>query len=296
MNLKTSAGIGRKRRKLRTEAHLSQKELAEGIVTRNMLSMIESERVFPSVETVLQLCSRLKISPGYLFADSKEELMYRKYAVIERMRVLFDEKRYGEVIGLSEGLEEDDEIAFLCAFSHLNLGMILFSSSPAEAFSLHFRCACDLSEKRQFGQYINNTVETAHIIRDNAGVRNASVLLRDIRKYGDCAFPKEFYVYLTALKFIENGDFASAGVICESGLLFSDCYRLHIEGSLLDAQGESEKAISVLLHAAESVQNGFYSTLRIYTDIELCAQKLGDYKLAFEYSTRHIRLIENVKK
>ena len=98
------------------------------------------------------------------------------------------------------------------------------------------------------------------------------------------------------MTFIENGDVSSADAMLRSGLLVSDGYRYHVEGAVLEGKGESEAALQAFVKASQAESPGFYSTLKLYTDIELCAQKLGDYKLAYDYSTKHIALIDSIRK
>ena len=48
---------------------MTQKELSEGIVTRNMLSRIENGEALPSLSTVSALAARLSVPVGYLIDD-----------------------------------------------------------------------------------------------------------------------------------------------------------------------------------------------------------------------------------
>lgn len=296
MNQRTTICIGERIKKLRLEAHLTQSELADGVITRNMLSMIESGKTLPSLDTLLELCRRLGVSSGYIFADHGEEMMYRKDSVIEKIRARYCEKQYDEVISLSQELEDDAEIAFYVAFSYLNEGMDVFKTSPSEALGFHFDRACALSEDRPFQQYVKNTVDLAKLLAEHAGDRRVPNELCAPDRFTPCAFPQELFAYLAAMRFLESGDFSAADAIVRSGLLISDSYRLHVQGAVLEERGDSESALEAFVRASEAPSIGFYSMLRLYTDIELCAQKLGDYKLAYDYSAKHILLIESIRK
>lgn len=296
MDFNSSIRVGDRIKKLRLEAHLTQSELADGIITRNMLSMIESGKTLPSLDTLFELCYRLGVSPGYVFADHREELMYRKDAVIDKIRTLFTRKQYTEVIHLSASLEEDDEIAFFVAFSYLWAGMEVFKTSPAQAFESYFDPACALSQNKSFHNYLVNTCELAKILWEHAGERRVSLELCNMKRFMPCAFSHELFVYLSAVRFIESGDISAADVILNSGLIVSDFYRLHLEGAVLEKRDDPEGALKAFVRASEEPTLGFYSTLLLYTDIELCAQKLGDYKLAYDYSSKHISLIESIRK
>lgn len=61
--------LGEKLRRARQEAGLSQRQLSEGIVTRNMLSQIEHGTAKPSMDTLTALARRLGKSPGAFLGE-----------------------------------------------------------------------------------------------------------------------------------------------------------------------------------------------------------------------------------
>ena len=60
--------LGQKLLAARLEAKLTQRELCEGIITRNMLSQIEHNSAHPSMETLRRLAGRLG-KPVSFFLD-----------------------------------------------------------------------------------------------------------------------------------------------------------------------------------------------------------------------------------
>lgn len=63
--------LGERLRQARREAGLSQRQLSEGIVTRNMLSQIETGTAMPSMDTLAALAARLGKPMGF-FLDEEE--------------------------------------------------------------------------------------------------------------------------------------------------------------------------------------------------------------------------------
>jgi transcriptional regulator with XRE-family HTH domain len=61
--------IGQRLKQARLEAGLSQRQLCEGIVTRNMLSQIENGAARPSMDTLRQFALRLGKSLGYFLEE-----------------------------------------------------------------------------------------------------------------------------------------------------------------------------------------------------------------------------------
>lgn len=84
--------LGEKLRQARQEAGLSQRQLCEGIVTRNMLSLIENGTANPSMDTLKQFCLRLG-KPVSFFLE-EDAVLSPNAAIMEAARQQFDLGRY----------------------------------------------------------------------------------------------------------------------------------------------------------------------------------------------------------
>ena len=59
--------IGQRIKQRRKELHITQQEMAEHLdISNNHMSSIENGRQKPSLETLLQICDFLKVTPDYL--------------------------------------------------------------------------------------------------------------------------------------------------------------------------------------------------------------------------------------
>jgi len=107
--------IGKKIRRARLEANMSQKEFSDGIVTRNMLSLIENGNAVPSLYTLNSLAARLGLSAGYFFSDDSSRDETKKSAVISDIRQKFSRGDYNSCIEKCAFIagNEDDEINFI---------------------------------------------------------------------------------------------------------------------------------------------------------------------------------------
>ena len=103
--------IGARIRECRLAAGMTQEELAGDIITRNMLSMIESGKSTPSLETLSEICARLGVSVSRIFADEREDAIFRKGKIIDSFRALFREKRYSELADEAERVQVFDEVS-----------------------------------------------------------------------------------------------------------------------------------------------------------------------------------------
>ena len=83
-------------RELRIKNRLTQKELAGGSVTRNMISRIEHGAAVPSLRTLTYIAGRLGVSPGYLLADDAERRLLKKADILPLIKTARKEGGYSE--------------------------------------------------------------------------------------------------------------------------------------------------------------------------------------------------------
>ena len=164
------------------------------------------------------------------------------------------------------------------------------------AAKVYFDKALDASENTSARAYAENTVRFANLLYESATNRNISPELCEQMNFSPSAVPPEFFAYLSALRFSETGENEYAEAIERSGLVSSEQYLLHLRGGAMYSAGNLESALALFVKAADSEPKGFFSLLRIYTDIELCAQRIGNYEIAYRYSAKHIELVENFGK
>ena len=65
--------LGQKLKEARLEKGLSQRQLCQNIITRNMLSLIENRSAKPSRSTLQALCARLELPLSHFIADAPSE-------------------------------------------------------------------------------------------------------------------------------------------------------------------------------------------------------------------------------
>lgn len=79
--------LGDRIRQARLELGLSQRQLGGEVITRNMLSLIESGSAVPSLQTLLYLSRQLQKPVGYFLEEETEELPNRQ--VMEQARTAY---------------------------------------------------------------------------------------------------------------------------------------------------------------------------------------------------------------
>ena len=104
--------IGQKIKMIRTEKLMTQKELAGGVITRNMLSQIENGIANPSLSTVQYIADRLGVPAGYLLSEGAEEFVYNKTRVMKNIKRAYSDGNFElcREMCLSSFDEFDDEL------------------------------------------------------------------------------------------------------------------------------------------------------------------------------------------
>jgi transcriptional regulator with XRE-family HTH domain len=116
--------LGQKLKQARLEANLSQRQLCDGIVTRNMLSQIENGAAHPSMDTLRHFAARLGKSISYFLED--EAVTSPNQTVMEAARTHFKSSDFAGVLGALEDYRSpdpifDEEFYLLLALSRMAL-------------------------------------------------------------------------------------------------------------------------------------------------------------------------------
>ena len=292
-------GIGKKIRDLRLSRGMTQKELAVGSVTRNMLSLIENGNALPSLSTLVELADRLGVSVGYFFAATEEEMSaFTKMSRIGEMRRLYREGEYSACLTACREIPcPDDDILLLSAECSLALAE---DACRRYALSTALTHLTDV-KKASLGTVgvLKSLYSTAVFMeRLIECTTNASLPaeILNVSHFESARIPVEFFVYLQALARLDNEEDMDAHVLLRSGLILSPIYRGVVEAKILMLQGRHADAFTLLQNIASAEKPGFFTMFRLLNTLESCASTLGDFKNAYQYSTEKIKLLEQFTK
>ena len=112
--------LGQKLKAARLEAALSQRQLCDGIVTRNMLSQIENGTAHPSMDTLRRFAARLEKPVSFFLED--EAVTSPNQITMETARNAFKNHEFSKVLTILEDYRSpdgvfDEEYRFLLALS-----------------------------------------------------------------------------------------------------------------------------------------------------------------------------------
>ena len=275
--------LGEKIRDARVKARMTQAELSQGIVTRNMLCSIEKGAT-PSLDTIIKIAKRLHLPVEYFFSDKDDAFTFLKNEKIAEIRAAIGNKSYSKAIKLCESLDgTDDEIAYILAHSHFELGVNAAKNGSLVSAEGHF------SSFRKYAEYTvyDLTRERTVALLYEAVSKNIQSPLLELEseKYESISLASisyEYYKYLTMdMTYEYTTDFLSK----------------HIKAKKLIKERKYTAAISLLTDIEENKTPDYdaYLIFSVYTDLEFCHKQICDFESAYRYSTKRFSLLEGYK-
>ncbi len=291
--------IGQKIRELRLSRGMTQAELVGDSITRNMLSLLETGSASPSLHTLTELSRRLDVSVGYFFASTEEESsQFTKMGMLEEIHRLFLAQDYASCIAACDSLPHpDNEIQYLLARCHLALAenamRLCTLRTAAEALSqvqIHAaHCIYAPDALRVTTEYLLALIHAA-------GKEEIPPQLASPAAFPGAMIPAEWFVYMRCLTALSSGDWKSASMLRESGLIFTPRHHDFLKACILLANGTTEEAFPLLKKALAAPDTDFFTRFHVLTALESCASKISDYKAAYQYSAQKVHLLESFTK
>ena len=278
--------LGKKIRELRLQKGMTQAALAGDTVTRNMLSQIENGVAQPSVTTIIEIAERLEVPTEYFFSDCEDLNVFRKISVIDKIRKAFASGDYGRCIYRLDHLGvSDEETEYLYAESCLALGISLYREGKLRSAEAYFEKALAHAQKTH---YVSESFFC--VARRYAGA------IRFVRDKDTSALGGEVYHgirnctedlgYVTTL----SESLTQCGEVCENP------YDKHLDIRARMKSDDPHALIEELKTFIESLEPKRYTVLRYYalSDMEALAQKIGDYRAAYECAAKRLEISESM--
>lgn len=286
--------VGEKIRKLRTDKSMTQKELAGDKITRNMLSLIEKGRALPSVETLKYIAERLKVSSGYLLADENEDAGFERHGKIKDIRLAYSNREFEICSDLCrEHGTDDDEINLLLANCCFELGKEFFYKDSLRMAAAKLDEVFEYAEKTI---YYTKNIEAAAWAYFRYFELISPSLMSDNMDYE--AYNRDAAKFLTL-----DDDFCKYVLALQEG-----------EERNLFGEDDATSIYLKLISAKRNIENGQYERAeialnqvlnldymlpgavlyRIFCDLELCCEKMGNSRAAKNYSEAKISQFERI--
>jgi len=291
--------IGQKIRELRRSLGMTQAELAGDAITRNMLSLLETGSASPSLHTLTELSKRLNVPVGYFFAATEEESsQFTKMGMMEQLHRLYLARDYAGCIASCETLpHKDNEIRYLLSKCYLSLAKdamrrcALRSAAEALVQAEKHAALCIYAPDS-----LRSTTAYLLALIGAAGKEEIPPTLAAPAAFPDAWVPAEWFVYMRCLTALAGGDWQSAAMLRESGLIFTPYCHDFLKACISMANGNTEESFPLLKKSLSETDMDFFTRYHALTALEVCASKISDYKAAYQYSAQKVHLLENFSK
>ncbi len=258
---------GEKIKALRAERKLTQAELTDGIITRNMLSQIENGLANPSIATLRALAERLGVPLEYLLSEEAGLSDIEKLRRRDVIKKLFSSGDTEKCLILLEKLD-DDESQLLAAVCCIRLGRELMKKGRLFSARERFSDAAAYAGGSVFAEEQKRCAERNISLIDY-------IMGRGEMPESEC----DEYGYVS---FLENGK----SFMSRHGA----ARRLVGNGDAADAA----KALRALLPEAE--ESGAIYRYYVLSDLEECLKATGDIAGAYECAKARLALREEMNR
>ena len=272
--------IGEKIKKRRLALGKTQTEIAGDDMTRNMLSLIESSKTIPSVETLDYIAEALDMPLSYFLSTDNTLFINEKERRLPIIRTLFREGNFDACVSeISKLSGIDDELNYILAYCYFHQGKAHLLGGSLLSAEKKLSEALKLA---QVSPYVTAQIVTLSKMYLAVAANIQSPLLElDTDSYeADSAkmLDSDFYEYLTM-----NNQYQYS----------NDIYSKHLEAKQLIKKYAYSDAIALLL-SVEEMKNHDYNAcvlFGVYSDLEFCYKQVGDFENAYRYSSKRISLI-----
>ncbi len=268
--------------------HLTQSAVCGDVITRNLLSRIETGDVTPSLETLRFLADRLSLPVGYLLSDQDDLAWYQRPELLQRLRAYYAAQDWNAMMQMqAEGLPDDDETNLLLCESAVKCGAACYRSGKLdEAFS-YYDAALSYAEKTV---YHTETVlaEAALYMGIIAQMRgeNPAPYLDGYRCSVFHTAYAERYHLISLLQMIEEKKTEEAKTVLAAVPIEYPAYRALVSVYMEEAAGHIQGAKDQLtaLLAKRLFADDPALQDRCLAKTEQLAAAVHDYKAAYQYA------------
>ena len=281
--------IGEKIKNLRLSKLMTQKELAGEVITRNMLSQIETGVASPSLKTLDYLSERLGVPIGYLINDEEtNEVFYKKYSNYENLITAFKSGEWAICRDICKECTSefvDNEISYMLAYSSMTLGISCFESG-------NLRRACELFEEAV--KSAENTVfdTSAMLLKISAYEDIMSIISPTLsfeipldRIGNEITLNNDITMFASEL--LDRASYP------ESEWVNKDYYYALGARKLINKENY-EAAVAIISDIVEENRLPAPIMYLVMGDYEGCCKSLGDYKNAYDISVAKLQLFERL--
>ena len=299
--------IGKTIRKLRKENNMTQAQLAEGIITRNMLSLIENGSATPSLQTLESISERLKISPAYFF-NFEPGSMYRVFIDHEEeVKKAYFKQKYDKCVELfckyygARLSIASNELLLIASESAMWVARHKVLKGAFESAIRYLEMGKTYCEKCEYNtEWILSRIYLYEAIIENTDCP-AQALNKDFPMKIRKSIDSELYNYLYALKLLDDLKGDEAAYFLKNNKIIDAGHKDHINAKFMllsESQHLKKEALDSLvgmIKQAPIYPLDAISRYLILKDIEYAARAVDNFEMAYKYASMRIKIISDMR-
>lgn len=283
--------LGQKLKKARLDRGLTQAQVVGDRITRNMLSQLENDLASPSVGTLEYLASVLGVQAAWLLADEKEEEAAGR---TERLRACYRGGDWAGCLELAQELQPDDEQALLLALAAAQCALHALEAERFAAAQQLARQALSWNEASLYG-HAQVRLEMLRVLARCAEQTDgdAEAAFSAYRAaYTELQPAVPYHLCMARYQLIQEHLPAAEHEIWSIADLpeASRAEYLILRGRLACKKEQYETAAEYLRQADALGPLPKLLERELCQAMELASRELQDYKTAYEYAARQLKL------
>ncbi len=294
---KTYSLIGKKLKEARKEQQLTQAELADGIVTRNMLSRIEHGMALPSLPVLCAFASRLNMPVGYFIDDYDDGTSSQNRRLLDMIWEEYKAEHYDSCLHFCQCLtdfeDERDQLMASCRFRLAEEAMHQGRLREAQQlFSQLIKEDCLPTVVMEELCVLYRALLSCFLSEPETGKEESFLL--SLRQFA--TFPHDLITLSGILALLKDNFLAEAKAMFSVSVFRENAYAKLCEARIAIAEQDFVVARKRLL---ETMGFQILPPIACYclTLLERCAAELKDYESAYAYLVeRRDRVLELTKK
>lgn len=281
--MRNNLKIGEKIKSRRLRLGITQNLLASDKVTRNMISLIENGKAYPSFETAEYLCDALDLPLAYLYSEAEDLFQFEKASKINYIKELFAKENYSHCITVINSLSSlDDELYYLLAYSYYNNGKDKTVAGELVSAEENLKKAIECSDKTI---YNTDEIKACAPLYLSICQNIESPLLEFDSKIYDkiqsVAYDFEFYKYI-----MMDYEYDFKNPILSAHAEVKHLLKKH---KYVDAI----KKLKIIEEYKNSNEYNAFVFFGVYTDLEYSFKQIGDFENAYRYASKRLSMIKS---
>ncbi len=287
--------IGSKIKSLRKKRGMTQDELASGIITRGMLSRIESETAMPSMQSLSAIAARLDVSPSFLLEDGNDILPAELARIAKAIEDEYNSENYQNCLKIFEiwNLENDNKFVPIftsCAFK-----------AALEAFYIGDFSKSNMLLNKIEDSPLNGTIKSPLIRGDRVSflrtvMENIDLIDTAISLSAETLdFDFQPSLFLSLLNLMKNGKHEDCCVLLKYCYI-EEIYKNFINAQMLIKDYKFIDAILAMKALYANEKSPIFLKLLCLNSMENCCKLCEDYKGAYENHIAYQQLLNSIKR